>query len=264
MLQSRLADIAVVAAAALTTAAALTYTVARGRKRRKEQYTLYSVQGSGSLVVEAALLKAGAIFTIEPVDYSKCSDASFLAINPRGQVPALILPDGTTLMTESAAVCIHLALAYPDAKLAPPLGTAMHASFLRWMVYMSANLYETARRTYYADRFTSDASAAAAAAIRQKAASTHLELLLLVESQLSTRFLCGDDLCIADVYMCMLLGWGVHMSAEVSMPCVAEAVDSNRLPKLVAIREAVRADAVYGAVCEAHGVFSRTIEWEAA
>ena len=251
-----------VTAAALATAAAVTY-IAR-KRRSTRHYTLYAVQGSGSLVVEAALLKAGAMFTIEPVDYSKCQDPSFRRVNPLGQVPALILPNGFTLMTESAAMCIHLASEFPKAKLAPPPHTAEYATFLRWMVYMAVNLYETARRAYYAPRFTSDESTEAAIAIQQKAASTHLELLLLVESQLATKFLCGDDMSIADVYLCMLLSWGVHMASEVAMPCVAKAVDGNMLPKIVAIREAVRGDAVYGPVCEAHGVFSKTIEWAAS
>ena len=55
------------------------------------------------------------------------------------------------------------------------------------MVYMPVNHYESARRAYYAPRFTSDESAQAAAATRQKAAheaaATHLELLLTLSTQ---------------------------------------------------------------------------------
>lgn len=39
--------------------------------------------------------------------------ADYLAINPRGQIPALTLPDGT-VVTESAAIVLHLADAFPE------------------------------------------------------------------------------------------------------------------------------------------------------
>ena len=45
-------------------------------------------------------------------------------------MPTLVIPDGTT-MTETPAILLHLTGYFPEAKLAPILGTAAHGKFLR-------------------------------------------------------------------------------------------------------------------------------------
>src|SRR5262245_20550212 len=127
---------------------ALTCAAAAGSKPRRNgeygmTYTLYSHDGSGGFAVEAALVKAGASHKLVSVDTGKGEQnkPEFVAINPMRQVPALTLPDGT-VMTESAAIVVHLAHAFPDKGLAPKPATPAHARFLRWMFFMAANLYE--------------------------------------------------------------------------------------------------------------------------
>src|SRR4029450_8622867 len=91
-------------------------------------YTLYSHDGSGGFAVEAALVKAGGAHKIIVVETGKGGEnrPEFVAITPMRQVPALTLPDGT-LMTESAAIVVHLANAFPDKALAPKPATPAHA-----------------------------------------------------------------------------------------------------------------------------------------
>jgi glutathione S-transferase len=54
----------------------------------------------------------------------------FKAINPRGEVPTIVLPDNS-LMTEHAAVIIYLADLYPQAGSAPTLSSSLLAGYLR-------------------------------------------------------------------------------------------------------------------------------------
>jgi GST-like protein len=61
-------------------------------------------------------------------------------VNALAQVPTLVLPGGEVL-TESAAILIHLAETHPDSGLAPRAGDAARAQFLRWMVYVSSAIY---------------------------------------------------------------------------------------------------------------------------
>jgi glutathione S-transferase len=72
-----------------------------------------------------------------------------------GQIPALVLPDGT-LMTETAAMIIQLCERHPEAKLAPPVGSPESAQFQRWLFFMATNIYSSVIRFYYSDRFTTN------------------------------------------------------------------------------------------------------------
>ena len=110
-------------------------------------YTLYNRPGSGGFVVEAALTLAGAPFELIELG-SKAGTPlpeSFRETNPWGQLPTLILPNGTT-MTETSAILVHLALCFPDKHLAPPPGTSAHGAFLRWTTFANVNLYEAVVR----------------------------------------------------------------------------------------------------------------------
>ncbi|WP_448206075.1 glutathione S-transferase family protein [Azospirillum sp. sgz302134] len=124
-----------------------------------EDYTLYGVPGWGSVLVEAMLTRCGAPFRFEDVDgFDRDGPARdrLVAVNPLAQVPALVLPDGT-VMTESAAIALLLAERHPQAGLAPPPGTRERAGFLRWLVWMVANVYPTFTYGDYPERWAANA-----------------------------------------------------------------------------------------------------------
>jgi len=167
-------------------------------------YKLYGRPGSGSLAVQVALEEIGAPYERIWVGAGAAEVAQFRATNPTGRVPALMLPDGT-VMFESAAMLIHLALAHPKAALAPQPGTHRHAAFLQWMVFLSANVYEAALRVYYPVRYSTRGEPDAVA-IRDQATSdyfAHLELI----SQALNPYVLGGSYCIADAYLHMLVAW---------------------------------------------------------
>jgi len=78
--------------------------------------------------------------------------ASFLAINPVGKIPALRFPDGE-LMTQSAAILLAVAEAYPDAGLVPPPGHPERRQALRWLVHLAAEIYPLIELADYPLRF---------------------------------------------------------------------------------------------------------------
>ena len=104
-------------------------------------YTLYGYKGSGSAAVEAALGMADAPFTIvEAASWAPDSAIEALKVhNPLGQIPTLLLPDGT-VVTESAAILMHLGLSYPESRLLPA-DPGRRATVLRGLVYIAANCY---------------------------------------------------------------------------------------------------------------------------
>ncbi|GIK87043.1 MAG: glutathione S-transferase [Betaproteobacteria bacterium] len=103
---------------------------------------VYGARGSGSIAVEAALTLLGLPYELveAPTWRQAEARARVQPVNPLAQVPALVFPGGE-VMTESAAILIHLADAHPGSGLAPRPGEAGRAQFLRWMVYVSSAIY---------------------------------------------------------------------------------------------------------------------------
>jgi glutathione S-transferase len=174
-------------------------------------FTLYGRSGSGSLAVQVALEEIGAPYERIWVGQEPAEVARFRRLNPTGKVPALVLPDGT-LMFESAAMLVHLALLNPDAALAPKPGTSRHALFLQWMVFLSANVYEAALRMYYSDRYSSRGETDSDP-IRQKGVADFLTYVGLVSQSLRP-YVLGAKYSIADVYLNMLASWYPDGKAE--------------------------------------------------
>jgi glutathione S-transferase len=170
-------------------------------------YILHSQDATGGAVVEIALALAGAEYKIVEVDTrsDRHLEEAFTRINPWRQVPVLELPDGTVI-TESAAMAIHVANAFPDAGLAPKPGTPAHAAFLRWMVFMAVNIYEADLRYYYPNRYTADPEGIEAV---KTAALDHMRrgFRTMEDALAEGRYPTGDTPGIADVYLCMLRAW---------------------------------------------------------
>jgi GST-like protein len=117
-------------------------------------YTLYGFKGSGSAAAEMGLRAAG-------LDYRVVSAASWepssavedlRKVNPLAQIPTLVLPDGS-VMTESAAILIHLGLVAKPGLLLPA-NEAARAQAIRGLVYIPANCYSCITVLDYPERFT--------------------------------------------------------------------------------------------------------------
>lgn len=188
-------------------------------------FVLYASKGSGSFPVEAGLVKVGAPFEIVTVDIEKGEQAKpeFVALNPMKQVPALKLPDGT-LMTESAAIVIHLANVFPDKGLAPPVGSSAHARFLRWMLFMATNVYEGDLRYFYPQRYTTDPAGLAGV---KAAGANHMRMSFDVIEKALDPFVCGKEFSLADAYLAMLCTWSPEPLASKKLKAVMAAVASD-------------------------------------
>jgi GST-like protein len=107
-------------------------------------YKLYASPGCGSMLVEAAFARAALPLDIVDIDWDDTGwDSKALkALNPLGQVPVLVLPDGS-VMTESAAIVMHVSEIAPHAGLAPTLGDPTRPHFLRWLQFLVSAVYPT-------------------------------------------------------------------------------------------------------------------------
>ncbi len=109
-----------------------------------DAYVLWGCKGCGSAIVESMLQLAGLRYVFEEVDYNEPGTRRdrLLALNPLGQVPALVLPDGS-VMTESAAIAFHIDDLAPHADLVPAAGEPARDAFLRWLFFLIAAVYPT-------------------------------------------------------------------------------------------------------------------------
>jgi glutathione S-transferase/GST-like protein len=170
-------------------------------------YTLYWAADSGALAPQILLEEVGAGYERRDIDLDAGEEnaPAFLEINPRGQVPALALADGT-ILTESAAILLHLADCHPRAGLLPPAGSRDRALVYRWLFYAAANLYEGVLRLYYSDRFTTDASQARE--VSDAARAFIDESWDLLENELGDGpYFLGEHYSVLDPYLLMLSNW---------------------------------------------------------
>jgi len=124
-------------------------------------FTLFGRPGWGSAIIQAQLDWLGLDYDLIEVGdlfETPAARSQLLPHNPLAQLPTVILPDGT-VMTESAAITLHLADIAGRDDFVPPPNAPERAKFLRYLVFIVANIYPT--YTYADDpaRFVPDATA---------------------------------------------------------------------------------------------------------
>ena len=130
-------------------------------------YTLFGFKRSGSAAVEAALEMAALPYrTVDAASWEPDSALAELErVNPLKQIPTLLLPDGS-VMTESAAILIHLGLSFPSANLLPA-DPAQRAQAIRGLVFIAANCYAAISVIDFPERWCADPDEATNERIRR-------------------------------------------------------------------------------------------------
>ncbi len=128
--------------------------------------TLFGSSGSGSAAVELALARCGVPYRVQRASTweTDSAQAALQRANPLGQIPVLVLEDGSVL-TESAAILIHLGLAHPGAALLPQDPFA-RAQAIRGLVFIAANCYAAIGVIDYPERWSESGDETTLAGIR--------------------------------------------------------------------------------------------------
>jgi GST-like protein len=174
-------------------------------------FTLYGEPDSGSFTPEALLRLVGADVKLIDLDLPALEQRrpEYLAINPTGRIPALLLPEGL-LVTESAAILLAIDERFPEAQLLPPVGSVARANALRWIAFIGANPYGAVSRWDYPERFSTDP--AHAPAIREKAIAHLRWCWTMVEAELAPAPYClGDAPSALDLYLVNISRWIVGL-----------------------------------------------------
>jgi GST-like protein len=170
-------------------------------------YKLWGRAGWGSSLVEAQLVWYGLPFAFESVgDLFKepHARAKLEKVNPLAQVPTLVMPDGS-IMSESAAITLLLADITGQDSLVPAPGAPERAAFLRWLVFIVANIYPTFT---YADDPARFVSVNAARDPFRAATDAYAQRLWhQVETAARTPWFFGERFSALDIYVSVMTRW---------------------------------------------------------
>jgi glutathione S-transferase len=150
----------------------------------------------------------------------------YLALNPKGRVPALVTEQG--VLTENVAILAWVAQAFPQAKLAPPdpWGFAQAQAFNGYLASTVHVAHAHRHRGYrWADQESSFED------MRRKVPETVGACFQLIEDEfLKGPYVLGETFSICDGYLFTLADW-----------LEGDGVDPKRFPRVHEHRERIRA-----------------------
>lgn len=204
--------------------------------------TLHYYPGNASLTPHFLLNEIGCPFELALVDRSVNAHKSpeYLRLNPHGRIPTLV--DGEIVVYETAAIAMHLADRFPEADLAPPLGTPARAAYYKWLVHLSSTVQAEMRPFFYPEQHV--ALATNVEDVQRTAARRLDEMFSTVDRLLGEGpYLLGDRFSAVDPYLFMLVRWGRFLPAPprrlsniarhaerlISRPAILSALESEGL-----------------------------------
>lgn len=158
----------------------------------------------------------------------------YLAVNPKGQVPALRLDEGA-VMTEGAAILQYLADRSPDAGLLPALGTSERYAVIEWLAFVSTEIHKTCFYPMFSPDAPAEAKAWARGLLDGKIA--------FVAKRLEGReFVATDSFTIADA----ALTWALTLCGKIGVDLAAHPSAAGYLARMQsrpAVQQALAAEA---------------------
>ena len=197
-------------------------------------YRLYHSPGACSLAPHIVLEELGVPF--EPVrllvNEGENRRPEYLAVNPRGRVPALVIEDeqGSRVLTEALAIMTYLCRSHPQPALLPD-DTEGLAGALEWMSWLTSTMHQAGVRTVFRpDRFTADP--AGAPAIAEQGRLNIRPGYEDIEARLNGRpWALGENFSAVDAYLLVFYRWGFRCGLNLRELC----------PEYSRVMDAVRA-----------------------
>jgi glutathione S-transferase len=180
----------------------------------------YMTPGSCSTGIHILLEECGLVFEATIVNllagdqYKK----DYLAINPKGSIPALVLDDGTAL-TEFSAIAWWLARSYPKRKLLPE-SLAEEVRVLGIMNYAVHTLHTQGfARIFTTERFSPSSSDHES--VKAQGRQIIDQGFAIINRELEARQYVADHFTIADAALFYVEFWAVRI--DIPLPANCEA-----------------------------------------
>ena len=172
--------------------------------------TLYYFPGNASFAPHVLLRELGVPFALRLVDRAggELKQPAFLKLNPNGVIPVLV--DEGLVLYESAAICLHLADAHPQAELLPPLGTPERAQAYKWLIWATNTLQTALNDYFHAERKVDAGNSEGAQQVKAHAQARVGDLLAQVDQHLAVHgqpWFLGERFSAIDPFLFMLCRW---------------------------------------------------------
>jgi glutathione S-transferase len=192
--------------------------------RGLEMLKLYYSPGSCALASHIALEESGIAYAAERVDFknSQQTTPGYLAINPKGRVPALVTDRG--VLTENPAILTFVAQSAPQARLLPedPYVFAQAQSF---NTYLCSTVHINHAHKMRGYRWAAEENSFAD--MKRKVPETMAASFGLIEREMfEGPWVMGDQYTVCDPYLFTLGLW-----------LEGDGVDLAALPKVAAHRK---------------------------
>ena len=171
---------------------------------------LYYSPGACSLSPHIALLEAGLPYDLVKVDLKEKKTENgddFTKINPKGQVPALMLDSGEVL-TEGPVIVQAIADKAAAKNLAPANGTDERYRMQEWLNFTTSELHKN---------FSPLFNPAIPEEVKNFFRDRIMGKFKYADSQLAGRdYLMGKQFTVADGYLFVMLAWADRMKMDLS------------------------------------------------
>jgi glutathione S-transferase len=174
---------------------------------------LYYSPGACSLAAHVALVSAGVPFELRRVTIAEGlhRTPAYLAVNPRGRVPALEV-DGQ-IVTESTAILSYLALRFPDAGIMPVKDLARYARCAELLSFYVSSVHIAFAQVWRVERFT--AEPAQHSGLQESGRLALLRYFDEIEALAGTDgWFVPPGCTVADIYPLLFYRWGRRIGVD--------------------------------------------------
>ena len=185
-----------------------------------------------ALAAHLALEQTGAPYEAIALDFTNLAQrsAEYLALTPKGRVPALVTESGT--LTETPALLLYLCQRYPEVGLAPLDDIFATAELQAFNSYLCSTVHVAHAHRIRGTRWVDDP--AAIEAMKKKVPQSMGDCMALIENgMLRGPWVMGERYSGADMYLFTISGW-----------LEGDGVDTSKLPRVLEHRARMSKDPV--------------------
>jgi glutathione S-transferase len=201
---------------------------------------LFYAVNTCSLASHIALEEAAAPYTTVRLSFANNEQRGpeYLAINPKGRVPAMVTDRG--ILTETPAILAYIAQSFPEARLAPLDDPFAFAQVQAFNSYLCSTVHVAHAHRTRGQRWADD-PAAIAAMQRKVPQSVGACFELIERDMLKGPWVMGAAYTICDPYLFTLAGWLEGDGADLTkLPRVMD--HHRRMSERPAVQRAVAAE----------------------
>ena len=183
--------------------------------------TFFYAPGTIALASHIALEESGAVYEAKRLNFATNDQRKpdYLAVNPKGRVPALVTGQG--ILTETPAILVYIAQMFPEARLIPENDPFRFAELQAFNSYLCSTVHVAHAHRPRGSRWADDESALES--MKKKVPQNMGDCFDLIENTyFKGPWVMGADYTIADPYLFTIANW-----------LEADGVDPRRFPKVL-------------------------------